>query len=427
MKLDNLINKTIQKASDSNKDILLRYSQHIPWNEEHSISYMLNKKNMFYLKFPGNNKTIIGGNANAHKNKFNKYDIISNFKEDKILCFSIHSFDKKRESHSPWDGISREESLLPEITIIHTDRKTEIIFTILIAKETKKEMILEKINQELIDFKNHKININNKVASYKKIFTPNKTKYLKKIDSVLSELDEKSFTKIVLSKKEEYSFDKPLNIKKIIKDINSRYPQCYNFIYMVSNNIYFIGSTPEKLIEINKNKISSDAIAGTAGSLKGLYSMKNNTEHQYVIEYIKNYFNQICNLVRISKTKELDLGYTLHQKTVISGKLKKDEHILKILETLYPTPALAGNPKNKAIKRIREIEDFDRGYYGGALGINTNNGNGIYIVPIRSLLIRNDKIHFFSGSGIVKNSDSLKEWEETEIKLQHLKSIIGLK
>jgi len=34
---------------------------------------------------------------------------------------------------------------------------------------------------------------------------------------------------------------------------------------------------------------------------------------------------------------------------------------------LHPTPALGGAPQGAAIKKIREVEPLERGWYGGLL------------------------------------------------------------
>ena len=129
----------------------------------------------------------------------------------------------------------------------------------------------------------------------------------------------------------------------------------------------------------------------------------------------------------MSKTNKLKMNYAYHLYAEIKGDMKIDCHILDIINDLYPTPALSGYPKNEAIKKIRTTELFDRGYYGGSVGFYNQKGDGSFFVPIRSALKRKNEIYFFAGGGITEKSDSLKEWEETEIKLKHIKSIIAPK
>ena len=133
----------------------------------------------------------------------------------------------------------------------------------------------------------------------------------------------------------------------------------------------------------------------------------------------------ISSKIIIQNKKPLKLNYAYHINTPIKGILLKSMHILKILDKLYPTPALAGSPVTDSIKIIQKVERFDRGWYGGSIGIFTTGGNGKFYVPIRSCLIKKNEIFFYSGGGIMKKSQPLCEWEETETKLEHLKSIFN--
>ena len=76
------------------------------------------------------------------------------------------------------------------------------------------------------------------------------------------------------------------------------------------------------------------------------------------------------------------------------------------------------------MKLIDSIESFDRGWYGGVIGYYDKNGNGIFYVPIRSGLMLKNKIFLYSGSGIVNESKAVNEWNETELKFSHLRTIL---
>ena len=128
--------------------------------------------------------------------------------------------------------------------------------------------------------------------------------------------------------------------------------------------------------------------------------------------------------ITIGKTKILNLNYVRHLQTHIKGKTSFKIHILELLNKIYPTPALSGFPNKKALKIIDDIENFNRGWYAGALGTYDTNGDGTFYVPIRSALIRKNKIYLYTGGGIVEKSNAEKEWQETVTKLRHLKNIL---
>ena len=64
-----------------------------------------------------------------------------------------------------------------------------------------------------------------------------------------------------------------------------------------------------------------------------------------------------------------------------------------MLTTLYPTSAILGAPSEVAASKIREKEDFDRGWYGGCFGWFDVDGDGRFDVSIRAGLILEKKLY----------------------------------
>ena len=127
------------------------------------------------------------------------------------------------------------------------------------------------------------------------------------------------------------------------------------------------------------------------------------------------------------KPKILELEHVYHLHTPIEGTLTQHIHILDLLYEIYPTPAVLGIPKDKALKIIKNIEPYDRGWYSGCIGWFDLSGNGRFDVSIRSALQKENHLYCYSGSGIIKESHENHEWEETEIKFSHLLSLINNK
>ena len=73
-----------------------------------------------------------------------------------------------------------------------------------------------------------------------------------------------------------------------------------------------------------------------------------------------------------------------------------------------------------AVARIRELEGFPRGLYGGALGWMNARGGGEFFVGIRSAVVEGARARVFAGAGIVAGSTPEKEFAETELKFKAL-------
>ena len=244
------------------------------------------------------------------------------------------------------------------------------------------------------------------------------------LTKAIETINKTNIKKIVLSKMESYSIKGNINLEKITTRMENLHRNCFNFILKLNSEDYFLGSSPESIITIKKDNLNATALAGTSTQKSDLDKSKEIKEHSYVIKHIKTILNQYGTKIKQDKTNKLNLRYAYHLETKLSTKLKYNKHILEILNNLYPTPALSGYPKTEAIDKIKKLEPFDRGYYGGAVGVYNNKGEGSFYASIRSALIRKNKIYYFSGGGITKDSQNIKEWEETETKLKHIKSIM---
>jgi menaquinone-specific isochorismate synthase len=78
-----------------------------------------------------------------------------------------------------------------------------------------------------------------------------------------------------------------------------------------------------------------------------------------------------------------------------------------------------------AIGRIRELEGFPRGLYGGVLGWIDARGGGEFFVCLRSALIDGARARLYAGAGIVAGSVPEKELAETEMKFRAMEEALG--
>ena len=153
---------------------------------------------------------------------------------------------------------------------------------------------------------------------------------------------------------------------------------------------------------------------------------KNLIEHQYVVDMIKEAMEDTCSEVVIPEhPRLLKLKHIQHLYTPVKGKVNPDSSLLSLVERLHPTPALGGLPRKTAVEKIREVEDLDRGFYGGPLGWFDHQGNGEFAVAIRSGLIQGNEASIFAGCGVVGDSIAEIEYEETKIKFKPMLSALG--
>ena len=109
--------------------------------------------------------------------------------------------------------------------------------------------------------------------------------------------------------------------------------------------------------------------------------------------------------------------------TKFSADLYSDKIIFELIDSLFPTPAVCGLPKNQSLEAIKNIEHHDRGLYSGLVGVFDFIGNCELAVSIRSAIVKDMQITAFAGAGLVENSDPEEEFQETKLKLYTILSL----
>jgi salicylate biosynthesis isochorismate synthase len=107
-----------------------------------------------------------------------------------------------------------------------------------------------------------------------------------------------------------------------------------------------------------------------------------------------------------------------HLRTAIQGRLSDDTSIFDLVDRLHPTPAVGGLPRESALAWLDDNERLDRGWYAGPIGWIGGDGNGEFVVAIRSVLMAEGHASAFAGCGLVASSNPADEWEESQVKLQ---------
>jgi len=434
-----MLNHIIQCLEDAlkltkNKSILFRYTEKINFNTNY-ISSILNIPNQtFHFKYSDNIEYIGIDRCMEYTLHFKKeletlkkiklsvHSFGKNINED-VKIFGGVGFNMGNPLKKPWDGIPSGLFIIPKILIIKKNNHYFISYYHTLSKDSDIQKIVNDYNLIINDFQQD-IDIQNNLK-FEKNF-PNKKQYTKIFKSLNNDINSDLIKKVVLSRTKIYSTSNKCILKR-----NSS--SCMNFHIDLMKNRRFIGSTPEKIIEVKNKSFTTHAIAGTLRKKqnnidlkKFLNNKKEFSEHQYVIKDLIKKLNKFSNNIIFSKKPNiLELEHLYHLNTPIKGTLKKNYHILDLLYHLYPTSAVLGTPQNQALDIITKNEPFDRGWYSGCVGWFDINGNGRFDVSIRSAFQKNNKLYFYAGSGLINNADVEYEWEETETKFQHLLSLIN--
>ena len=213
----------------------------------------------------------------------------------------------------------------------------------------------------------------------------------------------------------------------MLRQLKKLTPDSYHFAFQFKK-IVFLGASPERLYRRYGRFIESEALAGTMAKSvdpKILQSSrKNQYEHALVVDAIQAAFKDLCTAYSYPKSPGvLTVPCGHHLMTKFQGQLKDGVNDEDILQSLHPTPALGGSPRQRALAIIRKLEGFSRGWYGAPIGYVGWDG-AEFVVGIRSGLACGKKLSVFAGAGIVQGSKPQEEWDEVENKISNFIKII---
>ena len=124
-------------------------------------------------------------------------------------------------------------------------------------------------------------------------------------------------------------------------------------------------------------------------------------------------------------SEQVDYFVIVESKFTHKGEERKLKFDLKnLLNTLHPTPAVCGLPKEAAKFFILQNEKYDRTYYSGFLGEINDDFDTELFVNLRCAKIEKNVAQIYVGGGITKESNPEKEWSETHLKTNTIKSIL---
>jgi len=264
---------------------------------------------------------------------------------------------------------------------------------------------------------------------------PDKDEWKKEVKETIKEIKKNRLVKVVLARRSSFKLKNPFDPFSLLADPKYKGERAYHFLIKPSFHAMFLSMTPERIFLRRGDNLEAEAVAGTrkrgvteqedeALSLELKKSRKELTEHRLVSELLRKKLASICTTFQV-KEKEtlLKLSYMQHLYTKFSGTLKRGVSDSDIISLLYPNPAIAGYPVEYALRKIEEVEEFDRGWYSGPFGWVAQDC-AEFVVSIRSGLFVKDTLYLYSGAGIVSESDPEMEWEELNYKIQNFTSFL---
>jgi len=108
-------------------------------------------------------------------------------------------------------------------------------------------------------------------------------------------------------------------------------------------------------------------------------------------------------------------SHVMHMTSRVTAQVNDGLDVLDILGAAFPAGTVSGAPKVRAMEILAEEEPLPRGPYAGCIGWLGLDKNGVHMdsgITIRSMWLKDGRICWQAGGGIVHDSDPAMEWNE---------------
>jgi para-aminobenzoate synthetase component 1 len=145
-------------------------------------------------------------------------------------------------------------------------------------------------------------------------------------------------------------------------------------------------------------------------------SAKDRAENLMIVDLMRNDLSRVClpGSVRVQELFALERYATVHHLvSTVAGRLAPGVDALELLRATFPGGSITGAPKLRAMEIIAELESSARGVYCGSIGYLSVTGALDTSIAIRTAVVRDGRIYFSAGGGIIADSDPEQEYRET--------------
>jgi len=199
------------------------------------------------------------------------------------------------------------------------------------------------------------------------------------------------------------------------------------FAYIHAGDHHIVSTSPERFVKQNGRHIETRPIKGTRPRGKTvdederhkqalLSSLKDEAELSMIVDLLRNDLGRVCRggSVRVAEHKRLEAyDNVFHLVSIVEGALPEGTDSADIIAATFPGGSITGCPKIRAMEIIDELEPRRRHIYTGSIGYIGFHDVMDLSIAIRTAVIRDRRIYYAAGGGIVYDSDPADEHRET--------------
>ncbi|MBV9301685.1 MAG: anthranilate synthase component I [Acidobacteriaceae bacterium] len=251
--------------------------------------------------------------------------------------------------------------------------------------------------------------------------------YMAKVETVREGMRQGNYYEVVLRQTFSAPYSgSPSELFKRIQELN---PSPYQFVIQMGDE-QLVGASPEMFVRVEGERVETCPISGTARrsgdalldaeSIRELLnSTKEESELTMCSDVDRNDKSRVCvpGSVQVIGRRLIESYAALfHTVDHVTGTLMDGFDSLDAFLTHMWAVTVIGAPKKAAAQAVEDLEKDTRGWYGGAVGMISLNGDINTGILIRTVHLKDGMARYPAGATLLYDSDPASEDQECRLK-----------
>jgi anthranilate/para-aminobenzoate synthase component I len=146
---------------------------------------------------------------------------------------------------------------------------------------------------------------------------------------------------------------------------------------------------------------------------------KERAEHTMILDLVRNDLGRVAvpGSVQVVRPMAVETYPTVqHLVSTVEAMARPGLGLAELLRAVLPGGSVTGAPKHAVCGHLAQAEAGPRGFYCGAVGWISPDGDLDLALPIRTAQIQGAQLTYWTGGGITRRSDPAREWAELHLK-----------
>lgn len=314
------------------------------------------------------------------------------------------------------------------IVVDHHQEKTTLGFTG--KQQPFQSEIIEELLKPVPTYSKPKLNCGQYGSNF------SKSSYLKAFDRIQKHIRNGDCYQVNLAQR--FKMPQPAEAWPLYRWTRQDNPGQYGGFFDLGKQ-QVLSFSPERFLTVHDRQVLTSPIKGTRRKQTNsaldhqvqndlINSEKDKAENLMIVDLMRNDLSKTCQLgsVKVKQLFELQSTASVHHLVShIEGYLNENTSHLDLFRHCFPGGSITGAPKIRSMEIIEALEPHKRSAYTGSLGYFASHGDMDTNINIRTVVIEDKKLYCWAGGGIVADSNSDAEYQETFDKVNRLLTLFS--